>query len=76
MEPFGAQRLPTLHSVNARVGKRIAIGKTRIDVAADVFNLLNANTVTGMQYASGPTFGQISSIFPPRILRLGATFEF
>jgi Carboxypeptidase regulatory-like domain len=76
MEPFGSQQLPTLHSVNLRVGKRITIRKTRVDLAADVFNLLNANTITGVQYASGPTFGQISSIFPPRILRLGATFEF
>jgi hypothetical protein len=76
MEPFGAQQLPTLHSVNLRVGKRIAMHGTRLEMAADVFNLLNANTITGMQYASGPTFGQISSIFPPRILRLGATFDF
>jgi hypothetical protein len=76
MEEFGAQSLPDLHSVNFRVGKRFSLGRYRIDTAADLFNVFNANTEVGLNYASGPTYGAITGILPPRVLRLGATLSF
>jgi len=77
MEPFGATRLPTLTSINYRASKRLAIGRGRtIELVADLFNALNANTVTSQSIVSGPTYGAISAIVPPRIVRLGTTFSF
>ena len=76
MEEFGASSLPDLHSVNLRVGKRFTLGRFRIDTAADLFNVFNANTEIGVNYASGPTYGAITGILPPRVLRLGATLSF
>jgi len=77
MDKFGAQALPALHTVNLRTGKRFAIGNNvNLELALDAFNLLNSNTITGSTWASGPTYGAITSIFSPRILRLGTTISF
>jgi outer membrane receptor protein involved in Fe transport len=76
MEEFGASRLPSLHTINLRVGKRISIQKYRLQVQADLYNLTNANTVTGLTVASGPAHGQVTSFMPPRVLQFGATLSF
>lgn len=76
MEEYGTQALPALHTVNVRVGKRFTLKRYRFDFAADLFNAFNANTVTGQTFASGPTYGSITEIFSPRIVRLGATMSF
>jgi len=44
--------------------------------AVDLFNALNVNTVTSQSVVSGPTYGAISAIVPPRIGRLGITYSF
>jgi hypothetical protein len=31
---------------------------------------------SGINYASGPTFGYVTQIVAPRIFRVGATYEF
>jgi hypothetical protein len=76
MEEFGNQSLPALHTVNIRAGKRFNLARYKLEFAVDMFNAFNANTVTGSTFVSGPTYGSISSIFSPRILRLGTTFSF
>jgi outer membrane receptor protein involved in Fe transport len=76
MEPFGATRLPSLHTVNLRVGKRMSLQKYRLQVQADLYNLMNTNTVTGLTVASGPAYGQVTSFMPPRVLQFGATLSF
>jgi hypothetical protein len=77
LEAYGASRLPTLTSVNYRASKRLALGGTmRLELVVDLFNALNANTVTAQSIVSGSTFGAISAIVPPRIVRLGTTFSF
>jgi hypothetical protein len=77
LEPFGASQLPTLTSVNWRASKRLALpNKQRLELVVDLFNALNANTVTSQSFVSGPTYGAISAIVPPRIVRLGVTYSF
>jgi hypothetical protein len=77
LEPFGASQLPTLTSVNWRASKRLALpNKQRLELVIDLFNALNANTVTSQSFVSGPTYGAISAIVPPRIVRLGVTYSF
>jgi hypothetical protein len=42
----------------------------------DLYNALNANDATAQSVRSGPTFGQITAIIPPRVARLGVNFTF
>jgi hypothetical protein len=77
LEPFGASQLPTLTSVNWRASKRLSLNaRQRLELVVDLFNALNANTVTSQSVVSGPTYGAISAIVPPRIARLGVTYSF
>jgi hypothetical protein len=76
MEEFGAQSLPDLHTVNLRGGKQFRFGKYRLDLDVDLYNAFNVSTITGSTFASGPSYGAITSIFTPRIVRLGTTFSF
>ena len=77
LQPYGATQLSTLSSVNDRASKRLSLGRTmKLELVADLFNALNVNTVTSQSIVSGPTWGAISAIVPPRIVRLGTTFSF
>ena len=50
--------------------------RKKIQFDLDVFNALNTNSATTITQASGTSFGAISTIVPPRILKIGATFAF
>ncbi len=76
LEPFGASREPGLNVLNLRVAKRLSFGTKRVDFDVDLFNALNGNSATAITTASGPTFGDVTVIVPPRVLRLGVTFAF
>jgi len=76
LEPFGASREPNLNVLNLRGSKKFIFGRKSVAVDVDVFNALNTNSATSITTASGPSFGAISVIVPPRIARFGATFAF
>jgi hypothetical protein len=71
------QRLPTVTSLDFRVGKEIAIRRARINVDLDLFNVLNQSTVLGREYDFRlTTFDTVREIMNPRVLRLGLRFGF
>jgi hypothetical protein len=77
LEPFGASRGPVLSNWNLKVGKEFRLStKRKAAVDFDLLNVLNSNPAWNTSYVSGPTFGQITSVQPPRIARVGVTFEF
>jgi hypothetical protein len=77
LEPFGASRGPVLPNWNLKIGKEIKVSTTRrIGFDFDLLNVLNSNPAWNTSYVSGPTYGQITSVQPPRIARFGLTFEF
>ena len=77
VQPRGVDRTETVTQfVDIRVGKRFALGFTRLEGSVDIFNLLNANHVLAQNEAIGTTIGRPSRILTPRIVRLGATFRF
>ncbi len=77
LEALGDRRLANQNSLNWRASKRFAVGGQRkLEITADLFNAFNANTVLAMTVASGPSFGAITAIMPPRIIWIGATFSF
>ena len=64
-------------SVNLRLGKEFRIGGGRtVGLDVDVFNLLNAATPSAATYASGPTFGYVTQVLDPRVVRLGGRLSF
>jgi carboxypeptidase family protein len=76
----GDHRLPAAQTLDFRVGKNVKVGRTTFNVDLDIFNLVNAGTVLGRQYdmrLTGATgFNQVLEIMNPRIMRIGARFNF
>ena len=73
-------RLPTVTTLDLRVGKTVEVGQTRIVFDVDIFNVFNSSTLLGRQFdvtATGDTgSGKTLEIMNPRIARLGLRIEF
>jgi hypothetical protein len=82
VEERDANRLPKHSLLDARISKTVTIyRRQRLDLQVNIYNVLNANTIQGIQTRSGATFGQpIDSggytILPPRIMQVGFTYRF
>ncbi len=76
MEDSAANRLPTQNLLNFRVEKRQKIGPGTASFQFDLFNVTNTNVEMGVTTRSGPSFGQITGIIPPRVVRLGVSYSF
>jgi hypothetical protein len=71
------ERLPSVTSLDARIGKEFAFNRVRFNVDLDVFNVTNTNTVLGRQYNLRVTNADnVLEIMNPRVLRLGLRFNF
>ena len=78
-EPIGAQRFDMEKLLDLRAEKKFKVGGNRhLGVILDVFNVMNASTVTAVQQTriDLAAFGKPGEILSPRTLRLGARFEF
>jgi hypothetical protein len=73
-------RLPTVSTVDFRVGYKIKIKRSSINIDFDIFNLFNSATELGRQYdyrLTGNTgFNKTLEIMNPRIARIGVRFNF
>ena len=77
VDPLGTIRLPDTHLVDFRFAKRIRLGGSHtLEGRFDFFNVFNTNFVTGRNLRSGSTYLVPSSIILPRILQMGATYNF
>jgi hypothetical protein len=76
LAPLGSERLPQQKLLNLRLSKEFRLGAPRLSIDADLFNALNTNVALDAVAASGPSFGRVTSIMPPRIGRVGATITF
>ena len=76
LEPLGATRLDPQRVLNLRAARMVSLGRQQLTFSFQVFNVLNDNTPTTVRFVSGPTFGQISVITPPRIARIGIEYKF
>ncbi len=76
LEPFGSQREGKQTTFNARVSKRVQLPKGFFNFSFDVLNVTNTNGITAVTYVSGPSFGRVTDILPPRTLRFGVTYDF
>lgn len=77
VDDAGEYRLPSVASLDLRIGKPFTMNRMRLNLDFDVFNALNSSTVLGRQYDLGlSTADNVLEIMNPRVLRLGARFSF
>ena len=76
LEPYGSRKEPHQTTFNARVSKKVAFSGRSLNFSFDVLNVTNSNAITQVTYVSGPSFGRVTDILPPRSLRVGVTFDF
>jgi hypothetical protein len=77
VEPVGARRLPDMNQLDLRLEKTLRlVAGTKLSVRIEVFNALNTNVPLGVTTRSGPQFGVPTSITPPRIGMVSASFVF
>jgi hypothetical protein len=82
-EPVSAHRAPNVHIVDFRVEKSIKLSDRlgKLSAIVDVFNALNANTVTNFRVTGGTGTGanrfmEVISLLDPRIVRFGVRYDF
>lgn len=74
--PRGKVRTGRFDIWDIRVARRFQSEGWKLDVMADLFNLLNTNTPVSEVEAVGPSLGRPSQILDGRLLRLGIQFSF
>jgi hypothetical protein len=70
-----------LNSVDVRFGKNLRFGRTRTNVAIDLYNLFNANTGTAYTQTydvvtNGATWLTPTTVLNPRFARFNVTLNF
>jgi hypothetical protein len=70
-------RYPNLWDTDIRLAKRVRLGTVHLQLVADVFNLLNANTaLVRNDNIQSPTFNALAQNLSPRIFRAGVIIGF
>jgi hypothetical protein len=73
----GNDRLDAVTSLDLRIGKEFTFNRARLNLDFDIFNALNSSTVLGRNYNLQQSTGNnVLEIMNPRVLRLGARFNF
>jgi hypothetical protein len=78
-EPSGTTHLPTTSLTDLALSKQFRLARGRaVTFEATVFNLFNVNTIRGYSSnnLSQTTFTRVSSIVPPRVMRVFARVNF
>lgn len=76
LEPYGAETGPVRSVIDLRASKVLRFGTNAVRLDVDALNTFNSNTAWVTNYVSGPTFGYVTQILSPRVIRLGASYEF
>lgn len=79
LKPGGQELLDRINQLDFSLAKWFALGAgRRVQLQADLFNVMNANPVLGwrsVNYGTA-TYSQVSGILNPRVVRLGLQFKF
>jgi len=60
-----------------RISKEFVFGdRHKVEGTFDLFNTMNANTITSSTRASGPNYGRPTAILPARVFKLGVRYKF
>jgi hypothetical protein len=76
-EPIGTRKLPNINTLDLRLEKALRLGDgKRLQMRLNLYNALNANTVTGTTFQAGPLFQRPTSILPPRNVEYSLSYVF
>ena len=76
-EKVGTYYLPSIHLMNVRAQKEFVIRNSqRLDVMLNLFNLTDAETVTGVVQTTGPDFRDPRTNISGTVVRFGARYTF
>ncbi|MBI4486276.1 MAG: hypothetical protein HY655_09720 [Acidobacteria bacterium] len=74
-EPMNARRTADINLIDLRIDRGFTVGAGRLSPFVDVYNITNANAEQNITVSSGANFLRPINIIPPRILRVGAKFD-
>jgi hypothetical protein len=74
-EPVAANRTPNITIVDLRTEKMFRVNAARVVGFLDVYNVFNTNAVQALTASSGGSWLRPSAITGPRVLRIGARFD-
>jgi hypothetical protein len=74
-EPIAANRTPDITLVDVRTEKTFRINAVRVMAFFDVYNMFNTNAEQALTTTSGASWLRPTAITAPRVLRIGARFE-
>jgi hypothetical protein len=75
-EPITSHRSDTVSLLGIRLEKGFAVDRLKLKATLDVFNLLNANTVTAFVLTNGTNYGKVTGTLEPRAAVIGLRCEF
>jgi hypothetical protein len=75
-EPLDTRRQPHISLLDLRIDRAVPLPKGRLAPFVDLYNLFNANPVQNTSWSSGTSWLRPINIIPPRVLRIGAKFDF
>ena len=76
--PGGQELMDRINQLDLSLAKWFELGGSRrVQLQVDLFNIMNANPVTGWRSVNFGTaaYSQVSAMLNPRVLRLGAQFS-
>jgi hypothetical protein len=77
VDPLGSLRLPNTNVVDVRADKSFRLAnRQRVTFRVNMFNALNANTVTSRTVLSGASYLRPTGILGPRIFEFVASYDF
>ena len=75
-EPIGTRRQETINVFDFRVEKQLRFAeRARLGLFFDMFNTFNANTAVNINWRSGASFEKATTVLGPRIVKIGAKFD-
>jgi hypothetical protein len=76
-EAIGTRRLPNINTLDVRLQKAFQLGRNRkIQFQLNTYNVLNANTITSMDFRAGPNFRRPTAILSPRNMEYSLSYIF
>ena len=75
--PIGTLNLPTIHTLDLRAEKTFSIlARHKLTARVNLYNSLNADTITTWTVRSGASYLKPTAILPPRVFELSASYAF
>jgi hypothetical protein len=65
-----------MHQIDFRLGKTIDLGPTRVEAQFDLYNLMNANAVLGINNRFGQAWLNPTQVLPGRLAKVGLSLTF